>query len=59
MKVIKDNYKKFPIEVTCGHCKSVILLEDVNDVYREEHSWRTTWLCPVCKHNNIFETEIP
>lgn len=32
MKVIKDNYQKFPKEVTCKNCGSVILLEDSNDV---------------------------
>ena len=59
MKVIKDNYKKFPIEVTCGHCKSVVLLEDSNDVYRAEYSFITTWECPLCQRINNFETEIP
>lgn len=59
MKVIKDNYKKFPTEVTCKHCNSVILLEDNKDVYRAEHSLATTWQCPLCKQTNIFETRIP
>ena len=59
MKVIRDNYKKFPKEVTCRHCKSVILLEDGNDVYHAEHSWTTTWQCPLCQSKNNFETKIP
>lgn len=59
MKVIKDNYKKFPKEVTCKNCGSVVLLEDGNDVYRAEHSWTTTWQCPLCQSKNNFETEIP
>lgn len=42
MKVIKDNYKKFPTEVTCRHCNSVMLLESSEDVYRPEHSFATT-----------------
>ena len=59
MKVIKDNYNKFPIEVTCKNCGSVILLEDSEDVYRAEHSWTTTWQCPLCKERNEFEINIP
>lgn len=59
MKVIKDNYKKFPIEVTCKHCGSVILLEDSDEVYREPYSMSSVWDCPLCKHRNCFEIEIP
>lgn len=59
MKVIKDNYKKFPVEVTCEHCGSVILLEGSEDIYRSENSWRTIWICPLCQQKNGFETNIP
>lgn len=59
MKVIKDNYKKFPKEVTCRYCKSVILLEGSEDVYRNPDSWATTWECPLCKECNEFEIDIP
>ena len=59
MKVIKDNYKKFPIEVTCISCGSVILLEDGNDVYRVEDTCATIWRCPLCQQRNGFETNIP
>lgn len=59
MKVIRDNYKKFPIEVTCKNCGSVILLEDSNDVYRAEYSWATIWKCPLCQQRNGFEINIP
>lgn len=59
MKVIQDNYKKFPKEVTCKNCGSVILLENSEDVYRPEHSLATTWQCPLCQSKNNFETEIP
>ena len=59
MKVVKDNYKKFPIEVTCKNCGSVILLEGGEDLYRAEHSLTTIWQCPLCQSKNNFETEIP
>lgn len=59
MKVIKDNYKKFPIEVTCRHCKSVILLESSEDVYRNPESWATTWECSLCREQNELEINIP
>lgn len=58
MKVIKDNYKKFPIEVTCEHCGSVILLEDSNEVYLSSYYVATVWDCPLCKHKNYFEVGI-
>jgi phage FluMu protein Com len=59
MKVIKDNYKRFPEEVTCKKCGSVILLEGGGDVYRAENSWTTTWQCPLCKECNEFEINVP
>lgn len=33
MKVIKDNYKKFPIQVTCDECESIIELEGIEDIH--------------------------
>lgn len=58
MKVIKDNYKKFPVEVTCEHCSSVILLEDSNEVYLNSYPKATVWNCPLCKHKNYLEIRI-
>lgn len=52
MKVLKDNYKKFPKEVTCINCGSVILLEGGEDVYRVERSSATIWICPLCQQRN-------
>lgn len=59
MKVIKDNYQKFPKEVTCSGCGSVILLEGGEDVYRAEHSFATVWYCPLCQRKNRLEIDIP
>ena len=55
MKIIKDNYKKFPIEVTCEHCKSVIELESANDVARFCSVVEYGWHCPLCKRVNYLE----
>lgn len=51
MKVIKDNYKKFPIEVTCEKCDSVIEVENI-----EELEWQGDDIylltCPCCGFTN-------
>lgn len=54
MKVIKDNYNKFPIEVVCKHCKSVILLEEGNDIKYEVYPDKYRWECPCCSYNNVI-----
>lgn len=33
MKVIKNNFDKFPMQVTCIHCGSVLEVESIEDVY--------------------------
>lgn len=51
MKVIKDNYNKFPMEVTCERCDSVIEIESI-----EELEWQGDdiyfWYCPCCGFTN-------
>lgn len=51
MKVIKDNYKKFPMEVACERCDGVIEIENI-----EELEWQGDdiylWTCPCCGFTN-------
>lgn len=51
MKVIKDNYNKFPVEVTCADCGSIIEIENI-----EELEWQGDdiyfWYCPCCGFTN-------
>ena len=58
MKVIKDNYKKFPVEVTCAECGSVIELEDMGDIHRNCYTLVPEWECPVCGKMNEIEIDI-
>ena len=55
MKVIKDNYKKFPKEVTCEKCGSIIELENIYDIQRNCYTRVPEWECPVCKKMNEVE----
>ena len=54
MKVIKDNYNKFPMEVTCERCDSVIELESEDDLRDDGYS-EFYWLCPLCMNINYVE----
>ena len=45
MKVIKNNFDKFPIQVTCIHCGSVLELESVEDVF---DAIEPNVICPCC-----------
>lgn len=54
MKVIKDNYNKFPMEVTCERCDSVIELGNEDDLRDNGYS-EFYWLCPLCKNRNYVE----
>jgi hypothetical protein len=54
MKVIKDNYNKFPMKVTCERCDSVIELENEDDLSDNGYS-EFYWLCPLCKNRNYVE----
>lgn len=54
MKVIKDNYNKFPMEVTCEKCDSVIKLENEDDLRDNGYS-EFYWLCPLCMKINYVE----
>ena len=58
MKVIKDNYKKFPIEVTCEKCGSIIKLEGREDIILNEYTCEQTWNCCLCGMENQIEDEI-
>ena len=58
MKVIKDNYKKFPKEVTCEKCGSIIELEDIDDIQRNCYTLVPEWECPVCEKMNEITFEL-
>lgn len=51
MKVIRDNYKKFPIEVTCADCESIVEIESIDEL-----EWQGDdiylWTCPCCGFTN-------
>lgn len=46
MKVIKNNFDKFPIQVTCIHCGSILEVESIEDVY---DAIEPCVVCPCCK----------
>lgn len=56
MKVIKDNYTRYPRIAVCDNCRSEIKLEDFDDIEEVnectgeyiEHVWR----CPLCGEKN-------
>ena len=48
MKVIKNNFDKFPIQVTCIHCGSILELESIEDVYAFGGVVEPSVLCPCC-----------
>ena len=63
MKIIKDNYNRYPKNVVCSKCESEILLEDGKDVIvhqsvagpsfvYENPPYVYQWLCPLCKTFN-------
>ena len=63
MRIIKDNFNKYPIEVECFNCKSIIELESGKDVmcvqhvadqfsYGQQAQYTKYWECPLCKTNN-------
>ncbi len=63
MRIIKDNMNKYPIQVTCVNCESVIELEDGKDVlcFRlagddmnmfVTSNYAKVWKCPLCNTNN-------
>lgn len=54
MKVIENNYNKFPMKVTCASCDSVIELENEDDLTEDGYS-EFYWLCPLCKNTNYVE----
>ena len=45
MKVIKNNFDKFPIQVTCIHCGSVLELESIQDIF---DTIEPQVICPCC-----------
>lgn len=46
MKVIKNNFYQFPMQVTCIHCGSVLEVESIEDVYGDVVEPRV--VCPCC-----------
>ena len=55
MKVIKDNYNKFPLEVTCEQCKSIVLLETEDDVLPASFHDFYEWSCPCCGFKSVVK----
>ena len=45
MKVIKNNFDKFPIQVTCIHCGSVLEVESIQDIW---DTIEPKVICPCC-----------
>lgn len=54
MKIVKDNYNKFPMKVTCERCDSVIELEHEDDLKDNGYS-QFYWICPLCFKINYVE----
>lgn len=65
MKIIKDKFNKYPVNVVCKKCGSEIQLENGSDVLvcksipdplfiYESRPYVYKWMCPLCKEvNNI------
>ena len=47
MKVIKNNFDKFPMQVTCIHCGSILEVESIEEVY--VGAVEPSIVCPCCK----------
>ena len=61
MRVIQDNYSKFPINTYCNNCESIIELESDEDLTKngevldaDEYFWR----CPCCDYLNLIEIKL-
>lgn len=52
MKVIKNNFDKFPIQVTCIHCGSILEVESIEDVY---DAIEPCVVCPCCKRRTSID----
>lgn len=61
MKVIKDNYSKFPRKAYCYDCGSLIELENEQDLTKDVDSLNGNeyfWCCPCCGYVNLIEIEL-
>lgn len=59
MKVIEDNYSKFPIQARCEHCDSLIEIEDKDDLSQtlcDPNEY--FWMCPCCDRCNIIQIDL-
>lgn len=63
MKIIKDKYNRYPMNVVCKKCESEIQLESGLDVLvhkaiqspmfiAESRPYIYQWMCPLCKELN-------
>lgn len=52
MKVIKNNFHRFPMQVTCIHCGSVLELESIEDVFGTNEPCVE---CPCCKRRTPID----
>lgn len=60
MRIIEDNYNKFPIRVRCCECGSLIELESKEELSQtgvcEENEYFGD--CPCCERCNIIQIEL-
>ena len=52
MKVIKNNFDKFPMQVTCIHCGSILEVESIEDVYG---GTEPRVVCPCCNGTTLID----
>lgn len=61
MRVIQDNYSKFPRMTYCSYCGSQIELESEQDLTKDGHLLDENeyfWICPCCEYPNLIEIEL-
>lgn len=61
MRIIQDNYSKFPINALCNNCGSIIELESEQDLTKDADSYYANeylWRCPCCDYLNLIEIEL-
>ena len=52
MKVIKNNFDKFPMQVTCIHCGSILEVESIWDIFDTKEP---CVVCPCCKRRTPID----
>ncbi len=59
MKIIENNHDKFPIQVRCYNCNSLIALESEEELSQSELCEENEyfWKCPCCDMCNIIQID--